>query len=84
MKELEKITIASVSVDFGALLWDAWDVKPMAPEHSTIPAYVASTDAERQAALDRLSRHAFDLGLYDRSAMPAEASDEQTDNQSLD
>ena len=29
-----------------------------------------------QMALDRLSRHAFELGLYDRNEMPEAATDE--------
>src|SRR5438477_2676257 len=33
-------------------------------------------DEERQAALDRLSRHAFEAGLYDRNVMPEGGNDE--------
>jgi excisionase family DNA binding protein len=33
-------------------------------------------DEEREAALDRLSRQAFEAGLYDRNVMPEDGSDE--------
>ncbi len=52
------------------------DVTPMGAEHSTVPANPLSTDDERQAALDRLSKHAFELGLYDRNEMPEGGNDE--------
>jgi excisionase family DNA binding protein len=32
-------------------------------------------DEERQASLDRLSRHAFEMGMYDRNVMPEGAAD---------
>jgi hypothetical protein len=52
------------------------DVTPMGAEHKTIPASPLSADDERQAALDRLSEHAFELGLYDRNEMPEGGNDE--------
>ena len=38
--------------------------------------FARKRDAERQAALDRLSRRAFEAGLYDRNVMPEGGSDE--------
>jgi excisionase family DNA binding protein len=38
--------------------------------------FVRKRDEERQAALDRLSRHAFETGMYDRNVMPEGGSDE--------
>ena len=51
-------------------------VNAMAPDDSTIPTEALGTEIEKQAALDRLSKHAFELGLYDRNEMPAAATDE--------
>lgn len=39
-------------------------------------AYRRKRDAERNAALDRLSRDAFEAGLYDRNRIPEGGSDE--------
>ena len=52
------------------------DVTPMGAENTTIPASPLSTDDGRQAALDRFSKHAFELGLYDRNEMPEGGNDE--------
>ena len=38
--------------------------------------FARKRDEERQAALDRLSRQAFEAGLYDRNVMPAGGRDE--------
>lgn len=38
--------------------------------------FARKRDDERQSALDRLSRQAFESGLYDRNAMPEGAHDE--------
>jgi excisionase family DNA binding protein len=38
--------------------------------------FARKRDEERQSALDRLSRHAFEAGLYDRNVMPEGGSDE--------
>jgi excisionase family DNA binding protein len=38
--------------------------------------FARKRDEERQASLDRLSRQAFEAGLYDRNVMPEGASDE--------
>jgi excisionase family DNA binding protein len=38
--------------------------------------FTRKRDEERQAALDRLSRQAFEAGLYDRNVMPEGGSDE--------
>ena len=38
--------------------------------------FARKRDAERQTALDRLSRRAFEAGLYDRNVMPEGGSDE--------
>ena len=39
-------------------------------------AFIHKRDADREAALDRLSRQAFDAGLYDRNEMPPGGRDE--------
>jgi hypothetical protein len=36
----------------------------------------ATAEIKMQAALDRLSKHAFELGLYDRNEMPEGGNDE--------
>src|SRR6266545_1323651 len=38
--------------------------------------FARKRDEERQAALDRLSRQAVEVGLYDRNVMPEGGSDE--------
>ncbi len=38
--------------------------------------FTARSDEEMQAALDRLSQHAFECGLYDRNEMPRQGTDE--------
>jgi excisionase family DNA binding protein len=38
--------------------------------------FARKRDEERQASLDRLSRQAFEAGLYDRNVMPEGGSDE--------
>jgi hypothetical protein len=38
--------------------------------------FARKRDREREAALDRLSRQAYDLGLYDRNEMPEGGTDE--------
>ena len=38
--------------------------------------YARKRDEERQASLDRLSRQAFEAGMYDRNVMPEGGSDE--------
>ena len=48
----------------------------MAPDDSTVPTEAPATEIERQAALDRLSQHAFELGLYDRNEMPEGGTDD--------
>jgi excisionase family DNA binding protein len=37
--------------------------------------FARKRDEERQESLDRLSRHAFEMGMYDRKVMPDGASD---------
>jgi excisionase family DNA binding protein len=39
-------------------------------------AYETKRDSERQAALDRLSRDAFEAGLYERNRAPESGTDE--------
>lgn len=41
-----------------------------------VMGYAKKRDQERLAALDRLSRDAFDAGLYERNTMPKGGSDE--------
>ena len=41
-----------------------------------VPAFARKRDAERQEALDRLTREAFDAGLYDRNTFPEGGRDE--------
>jgi hypothetical protein len=48
----------------------------MEPDDSTVPTESPATEIKRQAALDRLSKHAFELGLYDRNEMPKAGNDE--------
>jgi excisionase family DNA binding protein len=43
---------------------------------SDVLEFARKRDEERQAALDRLSRHAFEAGLYDRNVMPEGGNDE--------
>lgn len=38
--------------------------------------YAHKRDQERQAALNRLSRHAFETGLYDKNKFPEDGQDE--------
>ncbi|MFN0102253.1 MAG: excisionase family DNA-binding protein [Bryobacteraceae bacterium] len=38
--------------------------------------FARKRDDERQSALDRLSRQAFECGLYDRNVMPKDSRDE--------
>jgi hypothetical protein len=69
------LAIAALALATGAntamfTLWDVQDVVEMkAKGRSAIPSFerqagVASSDEEIQAALDRLSQHAFESGLY--------------------
>ena len=48
----------------------------MAPDDSSGPTEATASEIERQAALDRLSKDAFDLGLYDRKEMPEGCTDD--------
>ena len=48
----------------------------MEPDDSTVPTGAPATEMKMQAALDRLSKHAFELGLYDRNEMPEGGNDE--------
>ena len=48
----------------------------MAPDDSSVPTEAPATEIERQSALDRLSKHAFELGLYDRNEMPEGCTDD--------
>jgi len=62
-------------------LWDPQDIVEMKPEGvSAIPSSERlagnSSDEAVQAALDRLSQHAFESGLYDRNEMPESGTDE--------
>ena len=43
---------------------------------SDVLEFARRRDEERQAALDRLSRQAFESGMYDRNEMPQGGSDE--------
>ena len=54
-----------------------WDVQEMGKRSEDSPARSRdSGDEELQMALDRLSRDAFELGLYDRNEMPDGSADE--------
>ena len=48
----------------------------MEPDDSTVVTEAPVTEIKMQAALDRLSKHAFELGLYDRNEMPEGGNDE--------
>ena len=43
---------------------------------SDVLKFAKKRDEERQASLDRLSRQAFESGLYDRNRMPDDGQDE--------
>ncbi|SRR5258708_5521775 len=43
---------------------------------SDVLKFAKNRDEERQASLDRLSRKAFESGLYDRNRMPDDGQDE--------
>jgi excisionase family DNA binding protein len=43
---------------------------------SDVLRFAKNRDEERQASLDRLSRQAFESGLYDRNRMPDDGQDE--------
>jgi hypothetical protein len=54
-----------------------WDAQEMGKRSEDSPAQSRdSGDEELQIALDRLSRDAFELGLYDRNEMPDGGADE--------
>jgi len=54
-----------------------WDAREMGKRSEDSPARSRdSGDEELQMALDRLSRDAFELGLYDRNEMPDGGADE--------
>jgi len=54
-----------------------WDAQEMGKGSEDSPARSGeSGDEELQMALDRLSRDAFELGLYDRNEMPDGGADE--------
>jgi hypothetical protein len=54
-----------------------WDAQEMGKRSEDSPAGSRdSGDEELQMALDRLSRDAFELGLYDRNEMPDGGADE--------
>jgi len=51
-------------------------MKTIPPDDAAFSGVTSSTDEEKQAASDRLSRHALDHGLYDRNEMPDRGDDE--------
>ena len=54
-----------------------WDAQEMGKRSEGSPARSRdSEDEELQMALDRLSRDAFEMGLYDRNEMPDVGADE--------
>ena len=54
-----------------------WDAREMGTRSEDSPARSGdSGDEELQMALVRLSRDAFELGLYDRNEMPDGGADE--------
>jgi hypothetical protein len=54
-----------------------WDAQGKGKRSEDSPARSRdSGDEELQVALDRLSRDAFELGLYDRNEMPDGGADE--------
>jgi hypothetical protein len=62
-------------VDFARALWHARKVETTG-ESDSADSLAFGTDEDVMAALDRLSRHAFENGLYDRNEMPEGGSDE--------
>lgn len=77
-----RLTSGRWRLDIARSLWDAQDVveinspsKPAIP--SSEPQFVPSCiHEEMQAALDHLSRQAFESGLYDCNVMPEGGTDE--------
>ena len=54
-----------------------WDAQEMGKRSEDSPAQSHDNgDEELQMALDRLSRDAFELGLYDRNEMPEGGADD--------
>ena len=54
-----------------------WDAQEMGKRSEDSPAQSHDNrEEELQMALDRLSRDAFELGLYDRNEMPESGADE--------
>jgi hypothetical protein len=51
-------------------------MKTMGEGDSADSSCGSPTDEDRLAALDRLSRQAFEAGLYDRNEMPEGGNDE--------
>ena len=75
-------TARTSRLDSNLALWDAGGVLDIEtndnPEIPSSEQQIAKKpcDEERQAALDRLSRHALEYGLYDRNEMPECGADE--------
>ena len=55
-------------------MWDAREMGKISEDSAS--AVARQRDEELQMALDRLSRDAFELGLYDRNEMPDGGADE--------
>jgi hypothetical protein len=53
-----------------------WDALEMGKRSESAARSRDNGDEELQVALDRLSRDAFELGLYDRNRMPEGGTDE--------
>jgi hypothetical protein len=65
------------STQFAELSEDCLAGASMIDAFETVRAFCdALAESERQAALDRMSRSAFELGLYDRNEMPDGGRDE--------
>ena len=62
-------------LDFACALWHALKVETTG-EGDSADSFGSGNDEETVAALDRLSRHAFENGLYDRNVMPEGGTDE--------
>ena len=71
----EVAAILARELDFEHGLWHARGMLTTQQDDSAVPSPTSEGD-EMRVALDRLSRHAFEHGLYDRNAMPEGGSDE--------
>jgi hypothetical protein len=73
---LVALTEAAEGSISGAHLWHARGMKAIGEDDSANECSGSPTDEDTLDALDRLSRQAFEAGLYDRNEMPEGGNDE--------